>query len=143
MARLVAVCKDNEEDYPFLARQFPLYIDDSLTMVMEFYDDVMDVDKQVISSSHWKQFTEGHSKLKQQDLTAALSVVSREVCKALSQLVPCVGCRRSVERLFSHLVESGTPPFEPLTLNPMGMLSVSKACLADVKKLYSLLYIQG
>uniref|UniRef100_A0A3Q2YC45 Gametogenetin-binding protein 2 n=1 Tax=Hippocampus comes TaxID=109280 RepID=A0A3Q2YC45_HIPCM len=58
MARLVAVCKDNEEDYPFLARQFPLYIDDSLTMVMEFYDDVMDVDKQVISSSHWKQFTE-------------------------------------------------------------------------------------
>lgn len=27
-------------------------------MVMEFYDDVMDVDKQVISSSHWKQFTE-------------------------------------------------------------------------------------
>lgn len=31
MARLVAVCRD-EEDYHFLARQIPLYIDDSLTV---------------------------------------------------------------------------------------------------------------
>ncbi|XP_077402989.1 gametogenetin-binding protein 2 [Vanacampus margaritifer] len=143
MARLVAVCKENEEDYPFLARQIPLYIDESLTMVMEFSDGVMDVDNQVISSSHWKQFTEGHSKLKQQDFTVALSVMFSEVCRALSQLVPCVGCRRSVERLFSHLVESGTPALGPLTLNPVGMLSVTKAYLADVKKLYSLFYIQG
>ncbi|XP_061608100.1 gametogenetin-binding protein 2 [Phyllopteryx taeniolatus] len=143
MARLVAVCRENEEDYPFLARQIPLYIDDSLTMVMEFSDGVLDVDRHVISSSHWKQFTEGHSKLKQQDLTVAVSVVSREVCRALSQLVPCVGCRRSVERLFSHLVESGTPALEPLALKPAGMLSVTKACLADAKKLYRLFYVQG
>lgn len=32
MARLVAVCREGEEDYPFLARQIPLYIDDSLTV---------------------------------------------------------------------------------------------------------------
>lgn len=143
MARLVAVCREGEEDYPFLARQIPLYIDDTLTMVMEFSDSVMDVDSQEINTSHWKQFSEYHSKLKQQDLNIALMVTSREVYGALSQLVPCVGCRRSVERLFSHLVESGNPALEPLTVKPTGMLSVTKACLADVKKLYTLFYVHG
>lgn len=32
MACLVAVCRDGEEDFPFLARQIPLYIDDTLTV---------------------------------------------------------------------------------------------------------------
>lgn len=32
MARLVAVCREGEEDYPFLVRQIPLYIDDTLTV---------------------------------------------------------------------------------------------------------------
>uniref|UniRef100_A0A3B5B217 Gametogenetin-binding protein 2 n=1 Tax=Stegastes partitus TaxID=144197 RepID=A0A3B5B217_9TELE len=143
MARLVAVCREGEEDYPFLARQIPLYIDDTLTMVMEFSDSVMDDDSHEINASQWKQFSEYHSKLKQQDLNVALMVTSREVYTALSQLVPCVGCRRSVERLFSHLVESGNPALEPLTVKPTGMLSVTKACLADVKKLYTLFYVHG
>ena len=51
-------------------------------------------------------FSQRHSMLKQQDLSIAMVVTSREVLSALSQLVPCVGCRRSVERLFSQLVES-------------------------------------
>ncbi|XP_068455827.1 gametogenetin-binding protein 2 [Clinocottus analis] len=143
MARLVAVCREGEEDYPFFARQIPLYIDDSLTMVMEFSDNVMDVDSQEINASHWKQFSGYHSKLKQQDLNIAMMVTSRDVYSALSQLVPCVGCRRSVEHLFSHLVESGNPALEPLTVKPTGLLSVTKACLADVKKLYTLFYVHG
>ncbi|XP_020505639.2 gametogenetin-binding protein 2 isoform X1 [Labrus bergylta] len=143
MARLVAVCREGEEDYPFLSRQIPLHIDDTLTMVMEFSDSVMDVDSNDINVSHWKQFSEYYSKLKQQDLNMALMVTSREVYAALSQPVPCVGCRRSVERLFSHLVESGNPALEPLTVKPRGMLSVTKTCLSDVKKLYNLFYVHG
>ncbi|XP_067350490.1 gametogenetin-binding protein 2 [Channa argus] len=143
MARLVAVCREGEEDYPFIARQIPLYIDDTLTMVMEFSDSIMDVDNHEINAYHWKQFSEYHSKLKQQDLNIALMVTSREVYGALSQLVPCVGCRRSVERLFSHLVETGNPALEPLTVKSTGTLSVTKACLADVKKLYTLFYVRG
>ncbi|KAM9729241.1 gametogenetin-binding protein 2 [Menidia menidia] len=143
MAHLVAVCREGEEDYPFLARQIPLYIDDTLTMVMEFSDTVNDVDSHEVNTSHWKQFLEYHSKLKQQDLSIALMVTSREVYGALAQLVPCVGCRRSVERLFSHLVESGNPALEPLTVKPTGMLTVTKACLVDAKKLYTLFYVHG
>lgn len=32
MARLVAICREGEEEYPFLARQIPLYIDETLTV---------------------------------------------------------------------------------------------------------------
>ena len=32
MARLVAICREGEEDFPFLARQIPLYIEDTLTV---------------------------------------------------------------------------------------------------------------
>ncbi|CAN9501611.1 unnamed protein product [Ophioblennius macclurei] len=143
MARLVAVCKEGEEDYKFQARQIPLFIDDTITMVMEFSDSGVDVGSQETNTSHWKRFCEQYSKLKYQDLNIALMVTSREVYGALSQLVPCVGCRRSVERLFSHLVESGNPALEPLTVKPSGILSVTKTCMADVKKLYSLFYVHG
>uniref|UniRef100_A0A8C7PN74 Gametogenetin-binding protein 2 n=1 Tax=Oncorhynchus mykiss TaxID=8022 RepID=A0A8C7PN74_ONCMY len=143
MARLVAVCRDGEEDFPFLARQIPLYIDDTLTMVMEFTDSVMNLATHQINSAQMKQFVEHHSMLKQQDLNIAMMVTSREVFSALSQLVPCVGCRRSVERLFSQLVESGNPALEPLTVKPTGVLSVTKTCMADAKTLYTLFYIHG
>ncbi|KAG7279365.1 hypothetical protein CRUP_001273 [Coryphaenoides rupestris] len=117
MARLVAVCRYGEEDFPFLARQIPLYIDDTLTMVMEFSDYVTSLDSQHINSPRWKRFAE---------------------------VVPCVGCRRSVERLFAQLVESGTPALEPLTVQtPTATLSVTEARLVDAKKLYTLFYVHG
>ncbi|XP_055736303.1 gametogenetin-binding protein 2-like [Salvelinus fontinalis] len=143
MASLVAVCRDGEEDFPFLARQIPLYIDDTLTMVMEFTDNVMNLDSHQINSSEMKQFVEHHSMLKQQDLNNAMIVSSREMFSALSQLVPCVGCRRSVERLFSQLVESGNPALEPITVKSIGVLSVTKACVVNAKKLYTLFYVHG
>uniref|UniRef100_A0A672RJ12 Gametogenetin-binding protein 2 n=1 Tax=Sinocyclocheilus grahami TaxID=75366 RepID=A0A672RJ12_SINGR len=143
MAHLVAVCRDGEEDYLFLARQIPLYIDDSLTMVMEFPDSILDFDSCQINSSQMKQFIEHYSMLKQQDLNMALMVMSREVFSALSQSVPCVGCRRSVEHLFSQLTDSGYFALEPLTLGSSGVLSVTRVCLTDPRKLYTLFYVHG
>ncbi|XP_028938046.1 gametogenetin-binding protein 2 isoform X2 [Ornithorhynchus anatinus] len=143
MARLVAVCRDGEEEFPFEKRQIPLYIDDTLTMVMEFPDNVLNLDGHQNSGAQLKQFIQRHSMLKQQDLNIAMMVTSREVLSALSQLVPCVGCRRSVERLFSQLVESGNPALEPLTVGPKGVLSVTRSCMTDAKKLYTLFYVHG
>ncbi|KAF4073014.1 hypothetical protein AMELA_G00253920 [Ameiurus melas] len=143
MARLVAVCRDGDEDYRFLARQIPLYIDDSLTMVMEFPHTVLHFDSHQTNSSQIKLFIERHGMLKQQDLSMALMVMSREVFSALSQLVPCVGCRRSVERLFAQLTDSGYFALEPLTVGSAGVLSVARACLADPRKLYTLFYVHG
>ncbi|XP_061460794.1 gametogenetin-binding protein 2 isoform X1 [Rhineura floridana] len=143
MARLVAVCRDGEEEFPFERRQIPLYIDDTLTMVMEFPDNVLNLDGHQNNGAPLKQFIQRHSMLKQQDLNIAMMVTSREVLSALSQLVPCVGCRRSVERLFSQLVESGNPALEPLTVGSKGVLSVTPSCMRDAKKLYTLFYIHG
>ena len=84
-----------------------------------------------------------HSMLKQQELSVAMMVTSREVFSALTQLVPCVGCRRSVERLFSQLVESGNPALEPLTVKPTGVLSATKGCVSDARKLFTLFYVHG
>lgn len=78
-----------------------------------------------------------------QDLNMALMVMSREVFSTLPQLVPCVGCRRSVERLFSQLTDSGYFALEPLTVSSAGVLSVTRACLTDPCKLYTLFYIHG
>ncbi|XP_012868831.1 PREDICTED: gametogenetin-binding protein 2 isoform X4 [Dipodomys ordii] len=143
MARLVAVCRDGEEEFLFERRQIPLYIDDTLTMVMEFPDNVLNLDGHQNNGAQLKQFIQRHSMLKQQDLSIAMVVTSREVLSALSQLVPCVGCRRSVERLFSQLVESGNPALEPLTVGPKGVLSVTRSCMTDAKKLYTLFYVHG
>ncbi|XP_026538517.1 gametogenetin-binding protein 2 [Notechis scutatus] len=143
MARLVAVCRDSEEEFLFERLQIPLYIDDTLTMVMEFPDNMLNLDGHQHNGGQLKQFIQRHSMLKQQDLSIAMMVTSREVLSALSQLVPCVGCRRSVERLFSQLVESGNPALEPLTVGSKGVLSVTPSCMRDAKKLYTLFYVHG
>ncbi|XP_053562807.1 gametogenetin-binding protein 2 [Bombina bombina] len=143
MARLVAVCRDSEEDFPFDMRQIPLYIDDTMTMVMEFSDNMLTLDKQQIDMLQLKQFVQRHSMLKEQDLNIAMMVTSRELFNALSQLVPCVGCRRSVERLFSQLVECGNPALDPLSVGAKGILTLSLKCMSDATKLYTLFYVCG
>ncbi|XP_060704119.1 gametogenetin-binding protein 2 isoform X3 [Hemiscyllium ocellatum] len=112
-------------------------------MVMEFSDNMLNLDGHQVNSAQLKQFIQQHGMLKQQDLNIAMMVTSREVFSALSQLVPCVGCRRSVERLFSQLVESGNPALEPLSVGPTGVLSVTRACMTDAKKLFTLFYVHG
>ncbi|KAM3934431.1 gametogenetin-binding protein 2 isoform 1-T1 [Leptodactylus fuscus] len=143
MARLVAVCRDGEEEFPFDTRQIPLYIDDTLTMVMEFSDSMLTLDKQQIDNLQLKKFTQRHNMLKEHDLSIAMMVTSREVFNTLSQLVPCVGCRRSVERLFTQLVDSGNPALDPLSVGSKGILTLSHSCMTDAVKLYTLFYVCG
>lgn len=81
--------------------------------------------------------------LSEQELSIAMVVTSREVFNALSQLVPCVGCRRSVERLFTQLVESGNPALDPLSVGAKGVLTLSHSCMTDATKLYTLFYVRG
>ncbi|CAL8248493.1 unnamed protein product [Merluccius merluccius] len=85
-------------------------------MVLKCYDYVMNLDSQHINTSQSKKFVEYHSKLKQQDLNTAMMVTSWNVFRTLVQLVPCVGCRRSVERLCSKLVEYRNTALEPFTV---------------------------
>uniref|UniRef100_A0A5F9DD10 Gametogenetin-binding protein 2 n=1 Tax=Oryctolagus cuniculus TaxID=9986 RepID=A0A5F9DD10_RABIT len=101
MARLVAVCRDGEEEFPFERRQIPLYIDDTLTMVMEFPDNVLNLDGHQNNGAQLKQFIQVIAFKK-----SVLSVVWRKHLAA--------GCR-SVQRW---------PPTLSLPLSPSPPLSL-------------------
>ncbi|MEJ1272293.1 gametogenetin binding protein 2 [Cricetulus griseus] len=155
MARLVAVCRDGEEEFPFERRQIPLYIDDTLTV-----------------SGPGRA---GLGSLLSWQLFPLLPLPQAERCALEKECVatprrgrllsdrphqpafcseplggPLGGpqARRpertlSVERLFSQLVESGNPALEPLTVGPKGVLSLTRSCMTDAKKLYTLFYVHG
>ncbi|KAM4797102.1 gametogenetin-binding protein 2 isoform 2-T2 [Rhinophrynus dorsalis] len=143
MARLVAVCRDGEEEFPFDKRQIPLYIDDSLTMVMEFPNNMLPLDKQQIDTVQLQAFIQRLSLLKEDDLNTAMVVTPFHIYNALLTHVHCVGCRRSVERLLTQLVESGIPGLDPLSVGAKGVLTLSHSCMSDASKLYTLFYLRG
>ncbi|CAN0053114.1 unnamed protein product [Lampetra planeri] len=143
MARLVAVCRNGEDGFPFKKRQIPLAIDDTLTLVMEFPDTLLNAEGGQVNSAQLKQFTQHYEMLSGQELVCAVRVPPRELVGCLPEQVACVGCRGSVERLFSALLESGTPALEPLLLESSGELVVCHSYLADARKLYCLFYLHG
>ncbi|XP_014672420.1 PREDICTED: gametogenetin-binding protein 2-like, partial [Priapulus caudatus] len=139
MARLVAVCR--EDDYKFLERQVPLVIDESLKMVMEFADVCAGCDGVGIKQKDLAVFRHKYNALTRDERLLALMVTSKDLFAALAQMVPCVGCRRSVERLFNQLMDSGHPSLEPLVVRENGMLSIMNPI--DSKSLYALFNLHG
>lgn len=139
MAKLVAVCRDDE--FPFERRQIPLMIEETLTMVMEIPETVISAD--CVTSVDVSQFVKKYSCLTNAEMTNALMVRQKDLFSLLAVSVPCVGCRRSVERLYNQLWQSGQPALEPLTICASGVLTLSDSFLVDAKLIYALFYIHG
>ncbi|XP_002730883.2 gametogenetin-binding protein 2-like [Saccoglossus kowalevskii] len=147
MAKLVAVCQ-REEKFPFQGRQIPLVIDDGLTMVMEFANpDFLECDASKFSRSkqaEMQQFIQKFHLLNKDELAVAMMVTSKELFNTLSLLVPCVGCRRSVERMFHQLVQSGHQrALDPLVVTPSAVLSIVRDTLFDARSVFILFNVQG
>ncbi|XP_068748253.1 gametogenetin-binding protein 2-like isoform X1 [Montipora capricornis] len=140
MAKLVAVCRD-EADYSFERRQIPLNIEDTLTMVMEIPETVISTCK--LNEDELQAFSKRFQCLGADDLSVATMVRQKDVLAFLSHSVPCVGCRRSVERLYNQLVDSGQPALEPLKITNRGVLTIEDPFLQDPKLVYALFYIHG
>ena len=64
--------------------------------------------------------------LRKDELVECLMVTSSAVSSTLSSLVTCVGCRRSVESLYTTLATSGDTALEPLTVSLDGVVSVNR-----------------
>jgi len=139
MAKLVAVCRDDE--FPFERRQIPLMIEETLTMVMEIPETVISIES--VNSADVINFKKRYTCLSHGELHAALLVCQKDLFALLAVLVPCVGCRRSVERLYTQLWESCQPAIEPLIITAAGVLTVSENFLVDPKLIYALFYIHG
>ncbi|KAL9980103.1 hypothetical protein ACROYT_G008646 [Oculina patagonica] len=140
MAKLVAVCRD-ETDFAFERRQIPLNIEDTLTMVMEIPETV--ISTRQVNEYELQSFNKRFQCLSADDLAGATTVRQKDVLSFLSHSVPCVGCRRSVERLYNQLVESGQPALEPLIITNSGVLTIDDPFLQDPKRVYALFYVHG
>lgn len=71
----------------------------------------------------------------------------------INQLVPCIGCRASVERFYKQLVvkqtankrfqKIGNLTLDPFLINQNGNLSLKKAILLSPMSIFKIFYING
>ena len=60
------------------------------------------------------------------DDVGTVVVTKSEVTSMVATLVNCVGCRRSVESLFTSLSRSADTALEPLMVSATGQVSIAK-----------------
>lgn len=73
------------------------------------------------------------------EIKSSLSVTTTEFQNVLSQVVPCVGCRRSVERLYSDIMNNGYSTLEPIKIKN-GMLTVCDKHIKSSQLMCTLLH---
>lgn len=94
-------------------------------MVMDLGHGGLTFDKNFVRGRELDEFTRKYELLSAAELRQSLEVSRAEFLAVLSQSVPCVGCRRSVERLYLHFMHSGQPTIDPICITPAGVLTVS------------------
>ncbi|KAK3775473.1 hypothetical protein RRG08_027229 [Elysia crispata] len=142
MARLVSVYESDSE-CELQRRQIPIEVD-NMKMVVQFSDKCVDCERLCgIRQRDLEQFTNKFNTLTKDEVAVALLVSGKDIMSLLSHMVPCVGCRKSVERLFTQLQKSQHPALEPLVITPRGEMSIQHEYLFDPRSLFSLFHVHG
>uniref|UniRef100_T1II31 Gametogenetin-binding protein 2 n=1 Tax=Strigamia maritima TaxID=126957 RepID=T1II31_STRMM len=141
MAKLIGIF--HQDKWNFENRQLPLDIDENLTMVMQFHDVCASFDQHPLKNKELMQFDVKFSLLSKEEIVDALTVTGKELFNTLAQTVFCVGCRRSVERLFNQLCESGYPAVQPLVVTVDGILTVNENFLTESRSLCEIFHSLG
>lgn len=159
MARLVAVFHDEETRLE--ERQIPLLVDDALAMVLQFDNPCSLCEGNALSTSGnasstssgscggggafkgLQRFVQRFEKLSSGEKESALTVEGKEVFQNLAQMFPCVGCRRSVERMFNDIKDYEHNALHPLFVNAGYKLTLANDYKLDPKLIYSLFYVHG
>ncbi|XP_066589135.1 gametogenetin-binding protein 2-like isoform X2 [Prorops nasuta] len=139
MAKLVNVWRD-DDPVDLTQRQLPLIIDENLTMIMDINNLGAICDNPLIRGKQLDEFSKKLDMLSKEELKASFEVSSKDMLAILGQAVPCVGCRKSVERLFNDLMKSGHPAIDPLVITPNGMLSIRDDILESPQLLCTILH---
>lgn len=138
MAKLIDVFRYSKS--PLRRRQLPLMIDESLTMVMDLNDIGLIFDNNPVRGKALEEFVAKYHFLSPKDVPGAFTVHCKDLLHIINQIVPCVGCRRSVERLFCQLMETGHEALDPLVFTKGGVLTIKKERLASPQLLCSMLH---
>ncbi|XP_011330593.2 gametogenetin-binding protein 2-like [Ooceraea biroi] len=138
MAKLVDVWRDDE---PVILRnnQMPLNIEGSLSMIMDLCGLNMICNSPLIRGKSLDEFTRKLDMLTKEEIKASFKVTDKDVMAILSQVEPCVGCRKSVERLLGDLMKYGYPALHPLVITHKGLLSVTDEVLEEPQLLCTML----
>ncbi|KAL6435222.1 hypothetical protein ACFW04_005356 [Cataglyphis niger] len=139
MAKLVNVWRD-DEPVKLACKQLPLIIDESLTMIMDISKLGAVSDSPLIRGKQLDEFTRKLNLLTKEEIKASFEVTCKDMLAILGQAEPCVGCRRSVERLFYDLMKSGHPALDPLVITPNGLLSIKDDVLESPQRLCTILH---
>ncbi|XP_035741747.1 gametogenetin-binding protein 2-like [Vespa mandarinia] len=138
MAKLVNVWRD-DDPVDLTRRQMPLIVDENLTMIMDVNGLGAICASPLVRGKQLDEFTRKLDMLTKEEIKASFEVTCKDMLTILGQAVPCVGCRRSVERLFDDLMKSGHPALDPLIITPDGLLSISDDILESPQLLCTML----
>ncbi|KAK3871245.1 hypothetical protein Pcinc_001565 [Petrolisthes cinctipes] len=141
MANLVGVHEEGEE-VSLGRRQLPITVYDNKIMTMQLGESCAGCEFSGKRRND-DSFSRQYSSLSKGEVTSALVVPSKVLFTRLAQTVACVGCRRSVERLFNQLKDSGHPALEPLVITSTGILTVHRKHALQPRLLSSLFTNHG
>lgn len=96
-------------------------------------------DRDVINGSALSEFDKKYRLLKPAEIKSSLTVTTSEFQNVLGQTVPCVGCRRSVERLYTTIMANNYATLDPIRIRN-GTLSVCDKYLQSSQLMCTLLY---
>jgi len=151
VVKLIGVLGADEEEESRIClsrRQMPITIEPDLVMIMALDDYCMACDDdpcdenadEHINNRDCKIFEENYRSLSKNELIASLRVTQADVMSTLAKTVTCVGCRRSVESLFTMAI--GKSALEPVVFDEDGTISVDKEHIDVEDSLANLLTCQ-
>lgn len=125
LPKLVDVYRPSSTN-PLCKRQLPLTVEDNLTLIMDLKGSGIVCDNPLVRGKELEEFTKKWSKLSEEELKASVRISRHQLLDVLNQNVPCVGCRRSVERLYLQLFKFGHPTLEPLIVTKEGVITIQE-----------------
>ncbi|XP_034946230.1 gametogenetin-binding protein 2-like [Chelonus insularis] len=138
MAKLVDIWRC-DQPVDLLRRQMPLIVDDNLTMIMDLNNLGYINENPLARGKPLDEFIKKLNVLTKDEVKASFKATNKDILSILGQAVPCVGCRRSVERLFYDLMGSEHQALDPLIVTPEGMVTIEEETLAQPKLLCTIL----
>lgn len=97
-------------------------------------------DREPIEGESFEDFDKKFRLLKPVEIKSSLTVSTSEFQNVLGQTVPCVGCRRSVERLYCTIMANGYATLDPIRIRSGTGLSVCDKYLQSSQLMCTLLY---
>uniref|UniRef100_A0A1B6DI37 Gametogenetin-binding protein 2 n=1 Tax=Clastoptera arizonana TaxID=38151 RepID=A0A1B6DI37_9HEMI len=124
MAKLVNIYRNDKKQKKLGRRQLPLVVDENLTMIMDLNSMGFVYDNPTVRGKELDEFLYKFNLLSDEEALEAFQINCKDILSSMSQTIPCVGCRRSVERLFYQLMKSGHPALDPLVITSDGVLTI-------------------